>query len=109
MIRDFLRKLTDVTKDCSILTKLRLNRMFLFRQFLSGIPKPRRILDVGGEEIFWVKMRFVGDRDSKITLLNLSQAEVHYPNFESVIGDARNMSEFKDSQFDIVFSNSVIE
>jgi hypothetical protein len=109
VIRNFFRRLADVQKDVSIATRLRLERIVLFKKFISDIPKPRRILDVGGEEMFWVKMGFAGDKHNEITLLNLSEVETHYPNLESVVGDARNMCEFRDCEFDVVFSNSVIE
>ncbi len=83
--------------------------MNLFRSFISDVSKPRKILDIGGEEIFWERMQFAGDKHNKITLLNLSKVEVHYGNLESVAGDARDLSKFDDGEFDIVFSNSVIE
>ena len=34
---------------------------------------------------------------------------VKHQNFKSIKGDATNLSNFKDNQFDIVFSNSLIE
>ena len=64
---------------------------------------------MGGTEIFWERMGFAGDEDNKITLLNLSKVEIHYPNFKGTVGDARNMREFRDGEFNLVFSNSVIE
>jgi len=48
-------------------------------------------------------------KQAKIVLRNVSKVVVTIPNFESMIGDGRNMSEFKDKEFDIVFSNSVLE
>jgi 2-polyprenyl-3-methyl-5-hydroxy-6-metoxy-1,4-benzoquinol methylase len=81
----------------------------LFKKFISDLPRPVRILDVGGEELYWERVGLVQDNDVTITLLNLNKAEVKYPNFRSEAGDARKMDEHKDKEFDIVFSNAVIE
>lgn len=67
------------------------------------------ILDVGGTEFFWVNRGYDKKLNVQITLLNLTKFETHYPNMISVKGDACNLSEFKDNEFDLVFSNSVIE
>ncbi len=66
------------------------------------------ILDVGGTEIFWDTMQF-NSSPHRITLLNLDAAPARSSSFRSIAGDARKMPEFKDKEFDIVFSNSVIE
>jgi len=104
-----LRKLVDYRREDSLAIKQRRKRFAFFKELLSLIPKPIRILDVGGTEIFWEKMGFVDEADVEITLLNLSHIDVHHSNFRSVAGDGRNMSEFEDDEFDVVFSNSVIE
>lgn len=68
-----------------------------------------RILDVGGTELYWERMNFVAERNVEITLVNLDKITTHHPKIRSVQGDACNLSCFSDKEFDIVFSNSVIE
>jgi hypothetical protein len=61
-----------------------------------------------GTQGYWEHMGFTGD-DLQLTLLNTEPIEVTLPQVTSVIGDARDMREFKDKEFEIVFSNAVIE
>jgi hypothetical protein len=90
-------------------TKMRKKRFEFFKTFITPLPYPLSILDVGGTQEFWEKMEFIRD-DIKVVLYNLSNEEVVvYPSLTSIIGDGRNMLEFKDQEFDIAFSNSVIE
>jgi len=109
MMRNLLRNSADFRRDNSLALKLRLKRIALFKELISPLPKPLTILDVGGTEIFWERMGFARDKNVKITLLNLSQIETHGPWFKTALGDARNMHQFGDADFDVVFSNSVIE
>lgn len=81
----------------------------LFRQLLSQLEAPIRILDVGGSQRFWETMDFTADNDVSITLLNTFPVETSLKNFQAVVGDGRNMAEFENRSFDVVFSNSVIE
>ncbi|MCX8174497.1 MAG: methyltransferase domain-containing protein [Thermoplasmata archaeon] len=104
-----LTNLADFRRDESVAIKLRLRRIALLKSFLSSLNKPLKILDVGGTEIFWERMGFAGAEGIEITILNLSEEKVHHPNFRSVSGDARNMFQFCDGAFDVVFSNSVLE
>jgi hypothetical protein len=53
-------------------------------------------------------MGFQGDQELEITMLNLTSGWTR-PGFRSVVGDARDMRQFADGEFDVVFSNSVIE
>jgi hypothetical protein len=88
---------------------MRKRRFELFLHLLSKVSKPLRILDVGGTQRFWEVMGFTNVPDVQITLLNLVAPVVDLPNFCGVTGDATNLDVFTDHQFDIVFSNSVIE
>lgn len=102
-------KIADFERENSLALKVRVKRMEYFKKLICKLPKPLKILDVGGTEVFWDIMGFAGNEDFKIVILNLSRAETHYSNFKSVEGDGRNMDEFEDNEFDVVFSNSVIE
>ena len=88
--------------------KMRKKRIALFESLISPLPKPLNILDVGGTQVFWEQMGLIQDH-VKITIFNVSHTEVSYPSLVSMVGDAREMREFKDKEFQIVFSNSVIE
>ncbi|MFK9353834.1 methyltransferase domain-containing protein, partial [Escherichia coli] len=72
------------------------------------IPRPLTILDIGGTVAFWEAMNF-NQSGITITLLNLEKEEVTNPQFQSITGNATDLSGINDQQFDIVFSNSVIE
>jgi hypothetical protein len=73
------------------------------------------ILDVGGRLEYWQRfgLAFLRDRNVKITLLNLQASEL--PDrladdlFEARVGNGCDLAEFREGQFDIVHSNSVIE
>ncbi len=104
-----LRKYADGRQEDSLSTKFRRKRFALFESLVSSLPRPLRILDVGGTQIFWETVGFTKEDNVEIVLLNLSKIDVTYPKFRSLVGDGRKMDEFRDKEFDIVFSNSVIE
>ncbi len=93
----------------SLASRLRAKRNEQFRSLLDSLPRPLKILDVGGRQTVWETIRLVDHPDVHITILNLEQEECRYRNVHSVAGDARDMRGFHDFQFDIVYSNSVIE
>ncbi len=106
-----INKLFNPSSADSLNQKFRERRFKVFTSLLANIKtdKPIQILDVGGTEIFWERMKFTNKSNMHITLLNLENVDIKHSNFKSVKGDACDMSEFKDKEFDIVFSNSVIE
>jgi hypothetical protein len=106
---DALRKLANNQQGSSLAAKWRRKRFVLFESLVSQLGTSYTVLDVGGTEVFWEVMGFAQEPDTKVVLLNVHEAATSRPNFTSTVGDARNMSGFKDNQFDVVFSNSVIE
>jgi len=65
---------------------------------------------VGGTLDFWKRMDFLPESgEVELTLLNVFSAESPYSYVTCVVGDGSDMSEFHDGQFDVVFSNSVLE
>jgi len=74
-----------------------------FRQIFE-LTAETRILDVGGYEFNWILLSF----SPCVTLLNLSVPRERESNFVWIVADGRHLP-FKDSTFDLVYSNSVIE
>jgi len=109
MFGQMLRSLSNSYEPYSLANKFRRKRLALFQGLLKFVPRPLTILDVGGTEIFWESIGFNNVEGVEIIMLNIIDIEVHHNNFRSVIGDARNMRQFKDKEFDVVFSNSVIQ
>ena len=93
----------------SLASRMRGKRNQQFREAISQLPRPLSILDVGGTQAVWKAIDFVDRPDIRITLINVEHQETSYSNIESIRGDARDMREFHDWQFDVVYSNSVIE
>ena len=103
------KSIFDNTKPNSFVNKFRKRRFKFFKQILDNSAKPVHILDIGGTQNYWVQMGIKDSDEIVITILNTEIIETKFPNFTYIQGDARNLKIFKDKQFDIVFSNSVIE
>lgn len=105
------RFFADNTNKNSVASKLRLKRFALLNELMNGLPIPVSVLDVGGTESYWEMMTSGTEFLSRVrvTLLNTRLQVTMLPNFISIAGDARVMSQFSDKQFDLVFSNSTIE
>jgi len=105
------KKIFDPAFGNSLNQKFREKRFKFFISLLERVKleKPIQILDVGGTEIYWERMGFGDNENIIVTLLNLEKVTTKKDNFISIKGDACDLSSIKDKQFDIVFSNSVIE
>lgn len=104
-----IRTLADANNPESFSNRMRSRRFQLFERLVADLPKPIRLLDVGGTNEFWHNRGWAGDDRYRITLLNLGTQERRWDNIESVAGDACDLSRYGDGTFDVAFSNSVIE
>ena len=104
-----LRNLSDNSKPESLANKLRGRRFAWFRRQTADLGKPIRILDVGGTSSYWQLLSKDWQADYQVEVLNLGTEEVGEPVVESHSGDARDLSQFTNQQFDLAYSNSVIE
>lgn len=98
----------DYRQTDSLRYQLRRRRFTRFMEIFERLPKPVRVLDVGGTLEFWRTMEMVDREDLSLTILNIF-ADDSLPNIRFLVGDARDLSQFEDNSFDIIFSNSVIE
>ena len=97
-----LFKLPDNTNRDSLASR--------FADLLRNASHEVPILDVGGTPEFWLSHRDELPQNVSLTLLNLDLADKpQYSWVSYVTGDIRKMSMFAASEFDICFSNSVIE
>jgi hypothetical protein len=88
---------------------MRSRRLAKFEALCAPLPRPLRIIDVGGTTAFWEQRGWAGREDVHITLINLFAEPVTVSNIVSVAGDATKLDGFADKSFDVAFSNSVIE
>ena len=104
-----LRRLADDEDPQSLSNRLRSRRFRQFEALLADLPRPLHILDVGGTNSFWRNRGWAGRDDIEITTLNMVPESRRYRNIVPVQGDARDLSQFTEGSFAVVFSNSVIE
>jgi hypothetical protein len=100
--------MADAHAAGSFSNRMRGRRFELFERLTESLPRPLRILDVGGTTDFWEQRGWAGRDDVEITLLNLAVEPVRHANIRSVVGDATDLGAHA-GQFDVAFSNSVIE
>jgi ubiquinone/menaquinone biosynthesis C-methylase UbiE len=89
----------------------------LINDLHAAAGRPIEILDIGGSIIFWLYIPQDVVEKCNISLVNqpgsydnLPEAEERIKHkFTLLTGDARDLKEFEDKQFDLVVCNSVIE
>jgi len=104
-----MRELADGSQSSSLSNRLRAQRFQLFDRLAAGLPRPLKILDVGGTNEFWEQRGWTGRDDVAITLVNLEAEARRHDNIHPLAGDATDLRDHADGSYDIAFSNSVIE
>jgi hypothetical protein len=107
--RSPLKLLADYDNRGSLANRFRNARFRFFEERLRALDRRVTVLDVGGRQDFWVARGYAGHPRVQITLLNLQAEPTHYANLRSIACDACDMRRFGDREFDVAFSNSVIE
>lgn len=97
----------------SFVNRVRLRRAALLRDCIARTPvagRPVRILDIGGTHAFWRNAGLPDPARVHVTLLNIEREELpgDAAGFVSVRGDAMQL-DYRPGDFDLIFSNSVIE
>ena len=91
----------------------RMRRFQLLKKIIDDILASRpscRIIDVGGLSAYW--RTFGSELDwtrVKVVVVNLTKEAADSREIVTAQGDARDLHEFADMSFDLVYSNSVIE
>lgn len=104
-----LHQLSDSDEPTSFANRLRTRRFRRFEALAARLPRPLRILDLGGTTAFWENRGWHERSDVEILTLNIAAEEQRHANIKPLIGDATNLAQFPDRSMDVVFSNSVIE
>ena len=104
-----MRGLADGYAADSFSNRMRSRRFERFEALTAGLARPLRVIDVGGTAAFWKQRGWAGRDDVDVTLVNLVEEDTGHGNLTSVVGDATNLANVADGQYDVAFSNSVIE
>jgi methyltransferase family protein len=104
-----LQRLADDGSAGSLSHRLRERRFRLFDRLVADLPRPLRIIDIGGTTKFWEQRGWAGRDDVSITLVNLEPEPRSYDNVRPTQGDATDLADHADGSYDVAFSNSVIE
>lgn len=104
---DISLKPNDYSNPNYMGSRFRKKRFLFFEEKIKRMNKPVTILDIGGTVRFWTDENY-HHKDVLITIIN-RQPEASYSNIKVIVGDACDLSMFKNRAFDICFSNSLIE
>lgn len=104
-----LRRFANAGVSDSLANKLRAQRFAFFVSLIDQLPKPVRIIDIGGTLNYWQHRGWVGKDGVEITVVNLGAQELACENVIVKNGNALDLSEYVDGAFDVAYSNSVIE
>jgi ubiquinone/menaquinone biosynthesis C-methylase UbiE len=106
----FKRFFLNSDNPLSIGNNFRKKRMQFFESQIKDLPKPVKIIDIGGCKKFWINYGYDKRDDVEITIVNIDTNEKLVANkLKFIVADATNLYNFTENEFDVAFSNSVIE
>ncbi len=109
-IKSYLLYSANQTNDNSVSGRMRKGRLKFFKEFTDKIDKPLRILDVGGSVYHWRNSDFVNNKKYYITLVNTALQNINgVKNMCFLKRDAEDLGFFDNQEYDIVYSNSLLE
>lgn len=108
MVMRFLQPLVGEDGSGLVARLCRRRRLAVLCELLGKLARPIRILDVGGIPEFWTATGLFREGEIQVTVLNRDPV-TPCDGIRALIGDARSMPQFSEDEFDLVFSNSVIE
>jgi Methyltransferase domain len=99
-----------VPGGAAITNRFRSRRFEDFEARIARLEAPVRVLDVGGTTEFWEKRGWAGRPGVEVVMVNLPSmtAEQRHENLIPSAGDATALA-YGNDEFDVSFSNSVIE
>ncbi len=104
-----VRRHADVTSVDSLSNRLRARRFLHFQSLIQNRDRPIRIIDVGGTLEYWKHRSGISDHSLDITVVNLEADVIDGEHLRSRPGDATDLRFVADGEYDVAFSNSVIE
>jgi hypothetical protein len=94
-----------VGNDQAVAERMRRKRWALVTQFFPQL-ESMRVLDLGGTAIYWSRAPI---KPRHVTVLNLNEPSEDGPGVTAIQGDALDAPDLLRRQFDLVYSNSLIE
>ncbi|MDQ3020004.1 MAG: class I SAM-dependent methyltransferase [Bacteroidota bacterium] len=109
-IKSYLLYNANQNNEDSISNKLRKKRLEFFLKFCDHLKKPVTILDLGGSDYHWRNSNFRNNKDYHIMIVNNEVPDIkNFRNICFIKKDVRDLEFFDDKEYDLVYSNSLLE
>lgn len=109
-LRSYLLSNADQTKENSVSSRQRKKRFGFFLEYCRELKKPLKIIDLGGSDYYWKHLEMTDNSDFEILILNNEiQDTGSFRNIRFMKKDVKELSFIEDKEYDLVYSNSLIE
>src|SRR3954453_13112429 len=96
-----LQSLATDSRSGSISHRLRERRFRLFERLVEPLPRPLRILDIGGTNTYCEQLDSAGRDDVSLTPVNLEPEERRHDNIHPTAGDATAHADVVAQSYDV--------